>query len=46
MKRVLNKQGNIAAYVWDYAEKMEFLRLFWDTAIEIDPKAVNLDEGK
>lgn len=45
MKRVLKKDGTIAAYVWDYAGKMEFLRLFWDAACEIDPGARKLDEG-
>jgi SAM-dependent methyltransferase len=45
MKRVLKKNGVIAAYVWDYAGKMEFLRLFWDAAREVDVNATNLDEG-
>jgi len=45
MKRVLKKNGIIAAYVWDYAGRMDFLRLFWDTACELDPAARKLDEG-
>ena len=45
MKRVLKQGGNIAAYVWDYAGKMQFLRLFWDTAREIDTEVYKLDEG-
>ena len=45
MKRVLKNNGIIAAYVWDYADRMEFLRLFWDAAKEVDPNAVNFDEG-
>src|SRR6185369_8030614 len=31
--------ATIAAYVWDYAEAMELLRLFWDAAIALDPAA-------
>ena len=45
MKRVLKKNGTIAAYVWDYSGKMEFLRYFWDTACELDVKARDVDEG-
>ena len=45
MKRVLKPGGTIAAYVWDYSDKMEFLRVFWDAATEIDAGAIQLDEG-
>lgn len=45
MKRVLKTDGTIAAYVWDYADRMDFLRLFWDAACEIDPHTCALDEG-
>ncbi|MCB0528728.1 MAG: class I SAM-dependent methyltransferase [Saprospiraceae bacterium] len=45
MQRVLKKDGAIAAYVWDYAGRMDFLRLFWDAAGEIDMNASKLDEG-
>lgn len=38
--------GVIAAYVWDYAEGMELLRVFWDAALELDPAAADLDEGR
>jgi SAM-dependent methyltransferase len=38
--------GTVAAYVWDYAEGMEFLRLFWDEAVALDPRAAALHEGK
>ncbi|MEO5919950.1 MAG: methyltransferase domain-containing protein [Pseudolysinimonas sp.] len=34
--------GILAAYVWDYAGEMWFLRRFWDAAREIDPAN---DEG-
>ena len=45
MARVAGSRGVIGAYLWDYAEKMELLRLFWDVAIELDPGAAALDEG-
>ncbi len=45
MKRVLKPNGVVAAYVWDYAGRMDFLRLFWDAAGEVDPEASRLDEG-
>ncbi len=45
MARVTVPGGTIAAYVWDYAGKMEMLRAFWDAAIELDPDAANFDEG-
>lgn len=45
MARVTAKGGSIAAYVWDYAGKMELMRFFWDAAIELDSNAVKLDEG-
>jgi len=45
MRRVAGGAGTIAAYVWDYAGKMELMRHFWDAAVELDPGAANLDEG-
>lgn len=45
MARVTAKGGTIAAYVWDYAGKMELIRYFWDAAVELDPAAAKLDEG-
>ena len=38
--------GTVAAYVWDYAEGMQLLRIFWDSAIMLDPAAQELDEGR
>lgn len=46
MARVAGKGGTIAAYVWDYAGKMELMRHFWDAAVELDPGAASLDEGR
>jgi SAM-dependent methyltransferase len=45
MARVTVKGGTIAAYVWDYAGKMELMRYFWDTAVELDANAAKMDEG-
>ncbi len=45
MARVTDKGGTIAAYVWDYAGKMELMRFFWDAAVEFDPDAAKMDEG-
>jgi SAM-dependent methyltransferase len=45
MARVTAGGGTIAAYVWDYAGKMELMRYFWDAAVALDPGAAALDEG-
>lgn len=45
MVRVTGDGGTIAAYVWDYAGKMELMRYFWDAAVELDPGAATIDEG-
>ena len=45
MARVTRSGGTIGAYVWDYAGKMEIMRLFWDSAVELNPDAAKLDEG-
>src|SRR5262245_49815274 len=39
MKRVVRSGGVVAACVWDYADGMTMLRVFWDAAIELDPAA-------
>ncbi|MFJ5549491.1 class I SAM-dependent methyltransferase [Streptomyces sp. NPDC093225] len=44
--RAVRHGGLVAAYVWDYAEGMGFLRRFWDTAAALDPAAAALDEGR
>jgi SAM-dependent methyltransferase len=46
MRRVTNPGGVIAGYVWDYADKMQLLRYFWDAATALDSEAAVLDEGK
>ena len=46
MRRVSRPGGVVAAYVWDYAGKMELIRYFWDAAVALDPtEARPLDEG-
>lgn len=37
--RVLRPGGVAAACVWDFAEGMEMLRLFWDAALAVHPDA-------
>jgi SAM-dependent methyltransferase len=45
MTRAVRPGSIVAAYVWDYAEKMELMRYFWDAAVALDPTAIDLDEG-
>jgi hypothetical protein len=42
---VAGAHGTLAAYVWDYAGKMELMRYFWDTAVELNANARALHEG-
>jgi SAM-dependent methyltransferase len=42
----LRRGGMIAAYVWDYADGIEFLRRFWNEAVALDSAAADLDEGR
>ena len=39
-------QGTVAAYVWDYAGRMQLLRTFWDVACALDVTAIDLDEAQ
>ena len=45
MARAVRPGGVVAAYVWDYAGKMELMRYFWDAAVVLDPDAVKLAEA-
>ena len=36
----------MAAYVWDYAGRMQLLRTFWDVACALDAAAIDLDEAQ
>src|SRR5262249_54817288 len=42
----LRPSGIFAAYVWDYAEGMEPLRIFWEEASASDPAAAGHDERR
>ncbi len=46
MKRITRKDGTVAVYIWDYAGKVEFLNLFWDAAVALNPDASPLHEGR
>lgn len=46
MRALAAPGGTVAACVWDYAGEMQFLRRFWDAAVELDPAARELDEGE
>jgi SAM-dependent methyltransferase len=37
--------GTLAAYVWDYAEGMQLMRILWDAAVTLDATARELDEA-
>lgn len=39
LRRVVRAGGVVAASVWDFAEGMQMLRLFWDAALAVDPTA-------
>lgn len=45
MRRVAVSGGTVAAYVWDYAGRMDLIRRFFDAAIAVDPGAAAHDEG-
>lgn len=38
--------GTTALYVWDYADIMQFMRLFWDAAAQLNPAANEWDGGQ
>jgi SAM-dependent methyltransferase len=46
MVRAVKQNGMVAVYVWDYANKMQFMRHFWNAAAALDPAAQELDEGR
>jgi SAM-dependent methyltransferase len=45
MRRAAASGGTVAAYVWDYAGRMDLIRRFFDAAIAVDPGAAAHDEG-
>ncbi len=46
MMQGTRRGGLLAAYVWDYAGGMQFLRIFWDELVALDPTAAELDEAR
>lgn len=46
MVRVVRRGGTVAGYVWDYSGEMQLMRYFWDAAVDLNPKALDLDEGR
>lgn len=42
----LRPGGMLAAYVWDYAQGMQLLRIFWETVVELDSEAAAVDEAQ
>lgn len=45
MVRVTRRDATIAAYVWDYAGKMELMSYFWRAAVALNPAVQELVEG-
>jgi hypothetical protein len=45
MRRVTRRGGLVGLYVWDYADGMEMMRLFWDAVAEGNPQDAALDEA-
>jgi SAM-dependent methyltransferase len=46
MRRAAKPGGTLAAYVWDYAGRMELMRYFWDAVTALKPENRGLDEGR
>lgn len=46
LARVVEPGGTVAAFVWDYADGMEMIRVFWDAAVALHPAALELDEAE
>jgi SAM-dependent methyltransferase len=45
MCRAVRSGGVVAGYVWDYADRMQMMRYFWDAAVALNPGARDRDEG-
>ena len=45
MARAVRPAAVVAAYVWDYAGKLELMRYFWDAAVALDPDASKVAEA-
>ena len=45
-RRVVALGGVIGAYVWDYADGMQFIRMFWEAAVALDAAARAFDQRR
>jgi SAM-dependent methyltransferase len=45
-RRVVAPGGVVAAYVWDYADGMQFIRMFWEAAVALDSAALAFDQRR
>jgi hypothetical protein len=45
MRSAAASGGIVSACVWDYAEGMQYLRLFWDAALQVSDRAQSFDEA-
>ena len=43
--RAVTPGGSVGAYVWDYAEGMQFMRRFWEAVVAQDPSTAARDEA-
>jgi len=46
LRRVTRPGGKVCAAVWDYADGMRMLRIFWDAASRLSPGAGQADEAR
>jgi SAM-dependent methyltransferase len=46
MVRVAVPDVVVGLYVWDYSDRMQMMRHFWDAAAALDPAMAGHDEGK
>ncbi len=46
MARVTAAGGRVAACVWDYADRMDLIRLYWDAAAQLGLLAPGQDQGE
>jgi SAM-dependent methyltransferase len=46
MVRAARPGGTVAAYVWDFAGEMQFVRSFWEAAVALDPAAAAWDQAR
>lgn len=45
MEAAVRQGGTVAAYVWDYGDRMQMMRHFWDAAAIVDPASKQFDAG-